>query len=102
MKPSGGGAMKVQIRLLVLQESEIRKAAALLARFHEVASREPDAPESEYAAAAYDAINAATIALHGADDEQRVLILSATEVIRKALDGADEQAAQDTYRAGNA
>src|SRR5690242_7404417 len=70
MKTMGSGSMKVEIKLCVLQESEIRKAAALIARFHEVATREPDAPDTEFMAALYAAINAAAIALHGADDEQ--------------------------------
>jgi hypothetical protein len=83
--------VKAYVKLLLLQESEIRKAAALMTRFRDLAARDPEVSTEEYTAALWDAVTAADVALRGADDDKYVLILSAHEALAAA--SADEAAA---------
>jgi hypothetical protein len=79
--------MKSYVKLLLLQEPEIRKAAALLKRWREVAEREPKASNEEYRDALYDALQAAVTALQGADEYDHVLMLTSHTVNQAIVEG---------------
>ncbi len=73
---------KATLRLLVLHESELRKAGQLLDQL--IAIEKRDHTDDEYSDAAVSALNACLIALHGVANTDNVLMLSAVDLTRRA------------------
>lgn len=72
-----------QSKLVVLWEHEIRLAAGLVAAAYEALKKKDRTPEEE-SEALTDAFNACLAALHGADDPEVTLVLSAVPDVVKA------------------
>ena len=75
-----------QSRLILLWEHEVRIAARLLVKAFDAQTKDDKSPEEELAAGVLmvDAFNACLAALHGADDEEATLVLSAVPDVVKA------------------
>ena len=69
-------AEKANVRFLILWENELRAAAQAFADAHQLQDDET-ASEDDRASALTRAIRLADLALHGAEDEEASLVLSA-------------------------
>jgi hypothetical protein len=65
--------MTHQVIMIVLWADELRNAAQALKRMHDLPD---DAPEADWRTLVRAALDACTVALHGADDESATLLLS--------------------------
>ena len=76
-------ADEANVRFLILWENELRAAAQAFAAAHKLQDDET-ASDDERAAAIANALRFSDLALHGADDEDATLLLSAArDIFRK-------------------
>ncbi len=74
-----------KIPMLILHEEEVRKAARLITAARALLDASPDDGQplgKETAKAIFAAFDACAIALHGADEENVILMLSASQLLK--------------------
>jgi len=79
------------LKLLILNESEIRKAAALLRQAMALVGDKPGPLTTDAVRAVWHAFDACVIALAGADGPERLLMLSAAAVDQSKKDHSDAE-----------